>query len=321
MPSRRWLAAILLAMPSLRAMAGWNPGTVTGRLEVAGDTRTWVLYRPHIVPPPGAVLPLVIALHGGGGTGAGMATFTRDGFNRLADRDGFFVVYPDGKKFFLRKRGWNDGRNVDSIPAQQHRVDDVGFIRALIDRLTTDYPIDPKRIYVTGASNGGFMTNRLGCELADRIAAIAPVMGSMGTEFQTTCAPSRPVPALIINGTEDPLVPFRGGEVTVLGTHRGKALAVPAVARFWAGHDGCPAEPGQREALPDTDPTDGTRAYRETWGPGRENSEVILITVEGGGHTWPGGTQYLPVRMVGRVSRDFSACEVIWEFFKRHPMP
>lgn len=106
--------------------AGWDPGLVNERLEVGGDTRTWVLYRPHFLPAPGARLPLVIALHGGGGTGKGMVTFTKEGFNRLADRDGFFVAYPAGKKFFLRKRGWNDGRAAHGASAYEHHVDDGG---------------------------------------------------------------------------------------------------------------------------------------------------------------------------------------------------
>jgi polyhydroxybutyrate depolymerase len=256
--------------------------------------------------------PLLIVLHGGGGNGQGMIKLT--GFNAVADENNFIVVYPDGFE-----KHWNDGRAVQSYSAQTQNIDDVGFISALIDHLSGEYNIDAKRVYATGISNGAFMSNRLGCELSNKIAAIAPVAGNMPANIAPVCAPTRPISALIINGTEDPLVPWSGGYAHFGQVKLGEILSVEETVKIWVDNDKCPSSPIVAQ-LPDKDPSDGTTVSTETYKGCADGAEVVLYKVEGGGHTWPGGLQYLPRLIIGRTSRDFNASEVIWQFFSQHPM-
>jgi polyhydroxybutyrate depolymerase len=261
-------------------------------------------------------LPLVIALHGRGGNGESMILVTRKGFDKLADKDGFFVVYPDGIEL-----NWNDGRMDEEANDRAHRenIDDVGFISALIDYMIEDYNIDPKRVYVTGISNGAIMSYRLACELSNKIAAIAPVDGNIPHLLFPECSPSMPVSVLAINNVNDPLVPFEGGEINSI-FHRiklGKVLSVNESIEFWVKRNQCSNIPVVAEE-PDKDPEDGTRVTRKQYTNGIDGTEVILYAVDGGGHTWPGGFQYLPKWIIGKTSRDIDANMVIWDFFKRH---
>jgi polyhydroxybutyrate depolymerase len=261
-------------------------------------------------------LPLVIALHGRGANGASMVILTHKGFNKMSDQDGFIIVYPDGIEL-----NWNDGRMDEEANDRAHRdnIDDVSFISALIDSMIQDYNINPKRVYVTGISNGAIMSYRLACELSHKITAIAPVDGNIPTMIFTECSPDRAVSVLAINNTDDPLVPFQGGEI--YGQfHRiklGKVLSVDESIGFWVTRNRCSVTPAVTEE-PDLDPKDGTRVTRKQYANGIEGTEVILYAVDGGGHTWPGGVQYLPAWIIGKTCRDFDACEVIWSFFKKH---
>lgn len=261
-------------------------------------------------------LPLVIALHGRGGNGESMILLTFKGFNKLADKDGFIVVYPDGIEL-----NWNDGRMDEEANDRAHRknIDDVGFISALIDYMIRDYNTDPKRVYITGISNGAIMSYRLACELSQKITAIAPVDGNIPNMLVHECLPSRPVSVLAINNKNDPLVPFEGGEIYG-HFHRiklGKVLSVNESVGFWVKQDNCSGTPVVTEE-PDRDPNDGTRVTKMQYTSGIDGTEVILYVVEGGGHTWPGGFQYLPAWIIGKTSRDIDANEVIWAFFQRH---
>lgn len=280
-----------------------------GALEHGGLTRSYFV---HVPPQYDATraLPLVLALHGGGGRGRDAARLS--GLNAEADRSGFFVAYPDGVDGH-----WNDGRGVQNYRAQRDDIDDVGFLVALIDQLARHYLIDRERVYVTGASNGAFMTNRLACERAERFAAIAPVIGSMSANLAATCRPARAMPVLLINGTDDELVPWNGAAVRFGRRELGAMLPVPELVQFWVRHNGCDGT-AQERALPDLDPHDGTRAVLERYDRCRAGSAVALYRIEGGGHTWPGGLQYLPQWLVGRVSRDLDANRAIWEFFAAH---
>ncbi len=257
--------------------------------------------------------PQVIVLHGGGGSGQGMNALTQ--FNTVADRENFIVVYPDGFE-----NHWNDGRGVQRYSAQAQNVDDVGFISALIDHLADQFNIDAERVYVTGISNGAMMSHRLGCQLSEKIAAIAPVAGNLPVNMEPICSPSRPVSVLLINGTDDPLVPWAGGEVHLGPLKLGQVLSVADTVKFWVTKDGCTAAPVEAP-LPDTDPHDGTTVTTETYGGCQDDVEVVLYAVLSGGHTWPDGLQYSSEAVIGRTSRDFNASEVIWQFFKSHPMP
>jgi polyhydroxybutyrate depolymerase len=261
-------------------------------------------------------LPLVIALHGRGGNGESMILVTRKGFNKLAEKDGFIVVYPDGIEL-----NWNDGRMDEEANDRAHRenIDDVGFLSALIDSMIKDYNIDPKRVYVTGISNGAIMSYRLVCEISHKIAAIAPVDGNIPDMLFPECYPSMPVSVLAINNVNDPLVPYEGGNIysSIRKLNLGKVLSVDESIGLWVSRNQCSALPVVTEE-PDLDPKDGTRVTRKEYINGADGTEVILYSVDGGGHTWPGGLQYMPSFIVGKTSRDIDATEVIWSFFKKH---
>lgn len=305
----RLLGALVLAAAATAAPAAPAAGSRIGTLVVGGYERT---YRVHTPPVAGRPLPVVLVLHGGGGTGAGMERLTRGEFNRLADRWGFVVLYPDGLD-----RHWNDGRGVATYRAHRENVDDVAFLMALVDDVGRHVPIDRTRVYATGISNGGLMSFRLAIAAADRVAAIAPVAISMSEPLARTGGPPRPTSMLLVSGTEDPLVPWEGGEIGLPGRRGvGRVVSVAETMRLWAARSGCPAAPVVTYE-PDRDPADGTRVRRERYAPCRDGTEVVLYAVEGGGHTWPGGRPYLPERLVGRTSRDLDASALIWSFFSR----
>ncbi len=295
------------------ARAGDEPRDITLALTVAGMQRTYLLH-----PPPShnrtRPAPLVIVLHGGGGTAERMVRLTNEGLSRLAEREGSIAVYPNGID-----KHWNDGRWADETGwrAQGENVDDVGFISALIEELVKTQNADPRRVYVTGVSNGGQMAHRLACELSDKIAAIAPVIAQMPAHFSPRCKPARPVSVLMMPGTKDPLVPWEGGTIRLGRQTFGRVLSASETVAFWTRHNACPGPP-ETSWEPDRDPGDGTRVRREAYRDCRNGSEVVLYAIEGGGHTWPGGRQYLPETIVGKTSRDIDAAGVIWEFFKKH---
>jgi polyhydroxybutyrate depolymerase len=274
-----------------------------------GRTRSYGLFSP----PRGDSRPstsLLLVLHGGGGKGSGLEKLTDGHFNTLAARDTAVIVYPDAVGGH-----WRDGRTTGKR-AGDEPVDDVGFLSALAEDVAARFHVDRRRIFVTGASNGGLMAHRLACERADLFAGIAPVMSAMGAEVAARCAPSRPVAVLAINGTEDPLIPYNGTEVRFLSEYHGDRLTVPATIEKWVSLDGCTG-PTHETPLPDTDGSDHTTIRRETHGLCRGGALVELYTVDGGGHTWPGGEPYLTEGLVGRTSRDLNACDVIWSFFAR----
>lgn len=285
-----------------------KPGRYEQTMEFEGRKRSYILYLPAAITNQ-KPLPLLLVLHGGGGEGKGMEGLT--GFSRMADQKGFIVVYPDAVD-----KNWNDGRESPFLASQRDGVNDVGFISALLDKLVKTLKIDQKQIYATGMSNGGIMSQRLGCELSGKIAAIAPVAGSMAEKLEPDCKPSRPVPVLLIHGTDDPLVRWQGG--AVIRDNRGTVLPVPDTVKKWVRLDGCNATP-EVSREPDKDSQDGTQVRREVYAGCKAGSEVVLYAVEGGGHTWPGGSQYLPEAIIGKTNRDINASEIIWDFFNKHP--
>lgn len=276
----------------------------TGRMDHGGLERTWHLFKPAGGSYP---RPVLFALHGGGGTGKGFITHVHHDLDRAAAAAGFAIVYPEGVN-----KGWNDGRG------NRNTADDHGFLTALADRLIKEGVADPKGLYAAGISNGGFMSHALACRDAARWAAIGVVVSSLGEAEAASCAPARPVPVLLVNGTEDRLIPWDGREVKLLGRSRGRKLTVPETAATWAALNGCSGEPA-REELPDA-ADDGTRWSLEARRGCRGGSEVLLYKVTGGGHTWPNAEVYLP-RVVGRTSRDVAFEPLLFAFFKRHPLP
>jgi len=275
-------------------------------LHHAGAVRSYLVYAPPASRKRGARLPPVLmVLHGGGGGARQIMTFTR--FNPIAAREGVVVLYPQGLD-----RGWNDGREFQGRDTNK---DDVGFLLAVVgDVERQGIEIDRAAIGVTGISNGGFMAMRMACEAAGHIAGIAAVTAAMPAETGARCRPARAVPVLVINGTHDPMVPYEGGQVRAFFRNRGAVWSTGRTAEFWASVNGCIGVP-RSAALADLDPSDGTITIRHDY-QGCRRAPVTLLEVQGGGHTWPGGSQYLPTGLVGRVSRDFDAGEAILAFFK-----
>jgi polyhydroxybutyrate depolymerase len=257
--------------------------------------------------PPGRY-PLVLALHGGFGNGAVLERAI--GLDAIADREGFAVVYPDGLN-----RHWNDGRGSASGATD---VDDVAYLRSLVDELTAAYPIDVDRVYATGMSNGGIMSYRLGCELADKLAAIAIVSGEISATVAASCHPARAISVLAINGTADPFVPWDGGQVGGRGMGRGEVIgARRSIAMFGAAAH-CNPEP-TTTAEPDRDPDDGTTVQDIVFRDCAPGAAIELLEIDGGGHSWPGGVKNLGRRLGGVTSRELSASQRIWQFFAEHP--
>ena len=283
------------------AVAAGAPAVPDAEKITVGDAvRTYSLYMPSGMERRKPA-PLLFVLHGSGGSGEDMRTVTQRGFERLADRDKFVVVYPDA----LARR-WNE---------QEGNIDDDGFLLAVVDQLAARGLADAKRVYFAGISNGGMMAERMACEYADRVAAIAVVAGSMTENMSTVCKPSRAMPVLMIHGTEDRIVPWSGGAVAGFEDF-GKVLSARAAAHFWAARNLCGETP-RVLAEPDLDPTDGIRVQTEVFADCKKKAEVDFVVVEGGGHTWPGGYQYLPERFIGKTSKDIDASKIIWEFFQR----
>ncbi|WP_297435462.1 PHB depolymerase family esterase [Thermococcus sp.] len=288
------------------------PGDLRGEMVVGGLKRTYIAHFPPNFSKD-EHLPLLIALHGGGGTGFDMERLTRGGLNTIADRERFIVVYPDGVG-----RHWNDGRNLSRYRAQREDIDDVAFISALIDLFVQKSDVNGSRVYVTGMSNGGLMTYRLACEIPERLAAVAIVGVSMSENLYDNCSSKVPIPILIILGTDDPIVPWNGGELRFGPVKLGRVVSIENTVEYWAARNGCTVR-HEREYLPNADPEDGTRVWVERYSNCSNGVDVILYGVEGGGHTWPGGYLYLPRSVIGKTSRDIDANEVIWKFFSNHP--
>lgn len=258
-----------------------------------------------------ASMPLVIMLHGGGGTGRG-ACLMQGGLLEIARAQGLLLVCPEGIE-----RHWNDGRQIQRWRAHAENVDDVGFLAALVESLAEEYPVDRARVFATGISNGGQMSFRLACERADLVRAIAAVAASMAETLD--CAPAVPVSVLILNGTADPLVPYDGGAIGFGRKDTGRMRPTEDVVRFWADLNGC-VGPSEDTLLPDLVQDDGTRVRRLAFKDCQDGTRVVLNEIEGGGHTWPQGPQYLPAWIIGRVSQEIEGSQVIWQFFADQPM-
>ncbi len=315
---RRIIAPVMIAALFLFALIGAMTRASSQRAKAhtvpVGDlTRTYYLHVPSNLPEDKA-LPLVLMFHGGGGTPK--FAERESGFSELADREGFLVAYPEGIG-----KSWNDGRNEKAIVAQRDKIDDLGFISALIDDVARDYKVDAKRVFSAGISNGATFSHYLGANLSSRIAAIAPVIGGMPAAWSAAFKPEKPVSVLILQSVHDPLMPYDGGDIKLpMGVKRAGIVATDEAARKWVEHNGCQRK-AVTEVLADKDPEDGCRVRTFTYSKGKAGTDVVLYRIEGAGHTWPDGLQYMSEKVIGKVCRDINGAEVIWEFFRRHPKP
>lgn len=297
----------MLGLLLITLAAATPSASVRRELTVEGLSRSYLYHLPPTKRENG--YPVVMVLHGAGMNADWMMWYSE--MNRLADQEGFLAVYPNGTGFgpFLT---WNSG-GVTGFFAR-NLPDDVSFLDAVLDDLASQQSIDQNRVYGCGYSNGGMMCYKLAVERSSRYAAIGSVAGTMMSLGER---PERPVSVLHIHGTADPVVPPDGpaaGTPPFL-----QFLSVPATIAAWCDYDGCDPQTPAITLLPDT-ARDRTTSKQSLYGPGRDQSEVCLIEVQGGGHTWPGSPALFTL-FLGKTSRDFSANEVLWDFFDRHPLP
>ncbi len=267
-------------------------------LMIDGVSRTYRL----VGATPGQPRALVLALHGNLGTGAQFGEYGR--WRQTAAKHGFVAVLPDGIN-----RAWNDGRPRETFRIRKPMagIDDVQFLTSLVARLVDTGIADKRRVYVTGASNGGMMTYRLLCDRADLFAAGAAVIANLPEKMLTTCKPSRTIPILIMNGSADKLTPEAG--------RPGELASVDATIAFWRQHNMCRAD-SKRVLLPDRDPADGSRVERyDATCPAAQ--PVVHYRIVGGGHQIPSlANDFAAEIVLGSRNHDIEAAEEIWSFFK-----
>ncbi len=301
--------AVLLVFAAAPAAPAAGGAVKDFSVNHGGYKRTWKVYEPAGLEE-GKKYPVYFLLHGGGGKAEGMRRLTRGAFEKAG---GAILVYPQGLD-----EHWNDYRGNKSRKAQLENIDDAAFLGAVLDAVLKRYPGDPSRVYAAGISNGAMMSYTLACRAADRFAAVASVAGAMPEKLAAACGPARPVPVIIIGGDKDNLVHWGGGQVTgPFGKKNlGAILSAEKSRDFWLDKNSCDKAPTS-SGHHDPDPDDGLSVYRESYEACAGGAAVEFIRINGGGHTWPGGLQYLPAGVIGKTSRELDASEEIMKFFGR----
>ncbi|MEH2157113.1 extracellular catalytic domain type 1 short-chain-length polyhydroxyalkanoate depolymerase [Nostoc sp.] len=285
--------SLVTACDSIQAKEKILSGDNYGELHDQGKLRTYYFYTPKSYNPD-RPMPLVLVFHGDDGNGRSISNVTR--FNELAEQKGFIVVYPDGidQKWSLRGNG-------------QGRVDDVLFVSALIDHLQQQINIDNHKVYATGFSRGGILTQALACKLPDKIAGFASVAGSLPVRLKPNCQPQTSISMLMINGTNDRDVLYEGND----HTQRGALVSISDMVDFWRSHDQCTLSNASLKFSKDQVKT---ALYTGCNG----NSEVWQLAVVNGGHFWPGGSSTDESVNKFNAKLGLNASETIWNFFQRH---
>lgn len=301
-----------------------RPGDQRFTIDFGGGTREYIVHVPAAVQS-GKRLPVVFNLHGGGSDAPAQKAYSQ--MDATADRHGFIVVYPQGVPPAPGQqslRTWNAGKCCG--PAKRTNADDVGFTLAVLDDVAGRTPVDKRRVYATGISNGGMMSYRLAADASKRIAAVASVAGQVEV---TKFAPSRPVPVMEFHSVDDPRAIYDGGlGLPFPGTAiRNQFDSVQEGIDRWVAYDGC-------RRTPTTAPTqqgqpgsgdEGETATKITYAPCTQGAEVVLWKLTGSGHVWPGtlidvsGTARGAV--LGEPTKIVDANELMWEFFAEHPLP
>ena len=309
----KWLSVAVLICHVNLAQADLYRGM---KLIVDGMVRTYDLYIPgNLGDGP---RPLLIMYHGHIGnsdvmTGENGKKAPYKVWLQIAEREKLLVAVPNGEKGVDDNRGWNDCRaDTTTNPP----TDDVKFSLSLIEAINLQFPVDRARIYATGTSNGGNMVIRLAMEVPETFAAVAAVVAS--NPVQSECTEQRlPIPVLIMNGTDDPLLPYQGGKVGKQKSGRGTVLSTPDTVQYWVKVNG--AQPAARvESLPDRDPSDKSTVIRHRYVAGKQNAEIVLYEVVHGGHTEPSVQEHygrLYKAIVGNQNYDIEMADEVWQFF------
>jgi polyhydroxybutyrate depolymerase len=321
-PVLRFLAICLLGLLGLAALGAalfayfiYSPdppvpplsGTLTrGSVDYDGLKRTYLTYVPKGLRK-GA--PLVVVMHGSGESGAQSRIETGYGFERLADAHGFALAYPDAISF-----DWNDCSKVGDFTVDGREVDDVGFLEALTDKLIAEGSVDPARIFATGVSSGGFMSLRLALEAPSRFRAVAAVSANLPAPENFKCKPNgKGTSVMVMNGTKDPLVPFAGGESSLLGLFYkgGYVRSSHQSVQYFAALNAMDNPPETRQMQL----ADGVNVEHILW---RDNTkvEVELVAIDGGGHGIAQPYWRRP-RLLGPSPMEPDGPKIIWSFFER----
>lgn len=281
--------------------------TVT--LQSGGRARSYLIYVPSGYRA-GQPIPLVLVFHGGGGNAMGIARTTN--MHQLAEQYTFIVVYPNGTATQRSYRqSWNAGSSPPQGYAEEQNVDDVGFVKTILQQVKQSYAIDPNRVYATGLSKGAMLTYRLACELSDQFAAIAPVAGTL---TYNSCRPTRSIAILHIHGSNDQNVPLEGGGRTPFSARNANYPSPLQGLNRWRQQNHCAASPTQTAVTADT--------ARFAYSGCNNNAEVIYYIVRNGGHGWPGSIPKPKQRERGiYISNQLNASAEIWNFFAKHPKP
>lgn len=279
----------------------------SGTIKVGELKREYLVYAPA---RPATAPPLLVVFHGSMGSAQNIRIATGYGFDRLADRHGFIVAYPQGFEGH-----WNDCRKTADYEARRRNIDDSGFFGALVARLVREQGIDPSRVFVAGLSNGGHFVFRLALEHPRRIAGAAVFAANLPTPDNSDCRRRGPSPPImLVNGTNDPINPYSGGKVTLFGFgNRGTVLSARDTAAYFAESAGAAGPATTRISPPDS--SDGSWVERAEWG-GAGKARVRLLTVHGGGHVVP-QPDYRPRRLLGHVTTAIDGPAEVWEFFRR----
>jgi len=289
-----------------------RPGTFVGRMSdrVSLIRRS---YRVHVPEGYDAERrwPVIVVLHGAFSSARGIEKVT--GFSELADREGLIVVYPNGIGLFGLFRHWNAG--ICCAKAMKDGIDDVDFVFRVVDDAASRLRFDASRVYLVGNSNGGMLAYRIAAERPERVVAIAVSGGTVGAApaegdaLRLLPEPRRPLPVMIFHGRADESIPY---EAVVAGAKGGQVVPLLNSAAFWVRHNRCAPEP-ERDALR------ADRVERQRWKGTEGGAELVLYSLEGWGHDWPGRhfTERLPA---DDPLRGFDAAEIIWDFFRQHDL-
>ncbi|SEP99564.1 polyhydroxybutyrate depolymerase [Thalassovita taeanensis] len=269
------------------------------RIMVDGLARHFLLYTPKTAPVS-HTMPLVVVLHGAGGTGQQIMKNTRGRFNDLAERHGFLVAYPDATN-----KVWDIGEG--SVTARTRtQQDDLAFFAHMVAGIAAAHPVDLRRVYATGMSRGGQMSYFLGCSRPRLFRAVAAVAMPLPDFLEGTCRGGAPLPVLVMNGTADPIVPYEGGPLTLGRKDRGQVFSTDATMQMFRTRNRCANKVTARRI---------GQVQRYDWQGCA--APTVLYRVNGGGHTWPSGRSGVAPRMVGRTNVDINAADEIWEFFSQ----
>ena len=278
-----------------------------------GYTRTWLTYLPKNYSE-NKTYPLVIALHGGGGTAKQLMNSTKKRFNKLADTEDFIVIYPQGVK-----KSWNDNSKRDQNGfARKENIDDIGFINKMIEKIQSNYNINGNAVFACGISNGGLMSQTLAMELPNKIKAVGMVASNFGEDQISGSKNVLPFSILFIHGTNDPIIPYNKGEIEVFNKKRGKVLGIKRSINYMCNLNGNILKPIVTKLENASIKDNCTSEHLVYPNPENPSLKVELIKIKNGGHSWPGAKKKkrLLKKITGTTTQDFNACDKLREFFK-----